>query len=787
MNPLDRKLLRDLWRMKGQATAIALVIAVGVSLLVMMTGLVNSLDETRKAYYERYRLADVFVPAKRAPDRLLQRLADISSVTAVEGRVTGSALIELEGLDVPVRAQALSLPYYGEPVLNDIYLTAGRRLDTSRTSEIILLRSFALAHSLQPGDSLAVTMNGARRTLDIVGLAQSPEFLYTTAPGEVVPDDSRFAVFWMSRTALGAAYDMEGAFNEALIKIGHGANEAAVIAAADRLLGAYGGLGAYGLEDQASNRFIVEEIAGMRGSSRGVPPVFLGVAAFLLYIAVSRIVQSEREQIGLIKAFGYSDFEAGWHYFKLVLAIAMGGALLGCLMGIGLGRAMVGMYQPYFKFPFLVFELDPASFVIGTGVSVLTASAGGLFVLRQVFALTPAVAMRPPAPPDYSRSLDFGASLKRLLDQPTRMVLRRIQRQPLRMAGAAIGVAAGMALPVAMLSVMEGFDYAMEVNFAVIDRSDAMVTLVQPSAARVTHEIASIEGVIEVEAVRFVPVILRHGLNDYRTSVIALDDEPRLNRAVDVSLQPIEMPHQGIVLSKGVADLLEIGSGDSLVVEVREGRRPTFEVPVAGIAEVLLGSPTYMDLDVLNRALREGNRVSAFFLQIDEAKSGEVYRTLKDMPMVAGVSLKGDTRSALKKVMDEGAGQVRYVMAAIAAIITFGVVYNSARIALSERSRDMSSLRVIGFTRGETAYVLLGELAIVVLLALPLGGLFGYYLIGLIAEGFSTEIYQVPALFAPQAYGLAVLTVVASAIVSGWLVKRDLDRADLVAALKTRD
>lgn len=787
MNPLDRKLLRDLWRMKGQATAIALVIAVGVSLLVMMTGLVNSLDETRKAYYERYRLADVFVPAKRAPDRLLQRLADISSVTAVEGRVTGSALIELEGLDVPVRAQALSLPDYGEPVLNDIYLTAGRRLDTSRTSEIILLRSFALAHSLQPGDSLAVTMNGARRTLDIVGLAQSPEFLYTTAPGEVVPDDSRFAVFWMSRTALGAAYDMEGAFNEALIKTGHGANEAAVIAAADRLLGAYGGLGAYGLEDQASNRFIVEEIAGMRGSSRGVPPVFLGVAAFLLYIAVSRIVQSEREQIGLIKAFGYSDFEAGWHYFKLVLAIAMGGALLGCLMGIGLGRAMVGMYQPYFKFPFLVFELDPASFVIGTGVSVLTASAGGLFVLRQVFALTPAVAMRPPAPPDYSRSLDFGASLKRLLDQPTRMVLRRIQRQPLRMAGAAIGVAAGMALPVAMLSVMEGFDYAMEVNFAVIDRSDAMVTLVQPSAARVTHEIAAVDGVIEVEAVRFVPVILRHGLNDHRTSVIALDDEPQLNRAVDVSLQPIEMPHQGIVLSKGVANLLEIGSGDSLIVEVREGRRPTFEVPVAGIAEVLLGSPTYMDLDVLNRALREGNRVSAVFLQIDEAKSGEVYRTLKDMPMVAGVSLKGDTRSALKKVMDEGAGQVRYVMAAIAAIITFGVVYNSARIALSERSRDMSSLRVIGFTRGETAYVLLGELAIVVLLALPLGGLFGYYLIGLIAEGFSTEIYQVPALFAPQAYGLAVLTVVASAIVSGWLVKRDLDRADLVAALKTRD
>lgn len=787
MSPLDTKLLRDLWAMKGQAVAIALVIAVGVSLLVMMTGLVNSLDETRNAYYERYRLADVFAPVKRAPERLIDELAELPGVTAVESRVKGSALIDLDGLAVPIRALALSLPDFGEPALNDIYLTDGRRIEPGRAGEAVLLRGFANAHDLRPGDRLSVTMNGARRILDIVGLAQSPEFLYTTAPGEVVPDDARYAVIWMSRTALAAAYDMEGAFNEALMKLGRGASEAAVLAAADRLLDANGGQGAYGLVDLASNRFISEEIDSLRGTAAGVPPVFLAVAAFLLYIAVSRIVEREREQIGLIKAFGYSDLETGWHYFKLIVVIACLGAALGCLLGIGLGRAMIGAYQPYFKFPFLVFELDPAAFVIGFAVSVLAASAGGLVVLRRVFALTPAVAMRPPAPPDYSRTFDLGATFRRVLDQPSRMVARRIARQPLRMAGATVGIAAGMALPVAMLSVMEGFDYTTEVNFAILDRSDAMVTLVQPSAPRVLHELASQDGVISVEGVRYVPVILRHGLEEHRTTVIGLGEQPVLNRALDRQMRPIDMPKRGIVLSKGVADLLDTGVGERVTVEVREGRRPVLELPVAAVAEVLLGSPTYMDLDALNRALREGDRVSTAFLRIDGERSDAVYQTLKDMPMVAGVSRKEETRAALAKIMDEGAGRVRYVMAAIAAIITFGVVYNSARIAFSERARDLASLRVIGFTRGEAAYVLLGELAVVVLAALPLGGLFGYYLIGLMAEGFSTEIYQVPAVFAPQAYGLAVLAVTLSAAVSGLLVKRDLDRADLVAVLKTRE
>lgn len=393
MSPLDRKLLRDIWRIKGQAVAIAVVMSVGVLMLVMMDGLFNSLQETRRAYYERYRLADVFAPVKRAPNHIIRKISEVPGVAAVEGRVNGGALIDLPGVAAPIRSQAVSIDVFNPPRLNDVYLAAGRKIDPSRSEEILLLEDFARAHGLGPGDRLTATMNGARRTFRIAGLAQSPEFLYAVPPGELAPDDSRYAVIWMSKEALGAAFDLGGAFNEALVALSRDARLPAVLNRIDRILEPYGGAGAYGLDDHVSDIFITEEINSLKVSGRIVPPIFLAVAAFLLYIVISRIVQAEREQIGLLKAFGYTSFEVSEHYFKLILLIAAGGAALGCILGVMSGRGLASAYQAYYKFPFLVFQVDPATFMTGVIVSICAASAGGVFVLRGVFSLTPAVAI----------------------------------------------------------------------------------------------------------------------------------------------------------------------------------------------------------------------------------------------------------------------------------------------------------------------------------------------------------------------------------------------------------
>ncbi|MEC3862514.1 FtsX-like permease family protein [Mesobacterium sp. TK19101] len=787
MSPLDRKLFRDLRRIRGQAGAIAAVIALGVMMMVMMSGLVNTLDETRQAYYDRYRLADVFAPLTRAPARMVARIAALPGVETAVGRVVGSALFDTPKGELPIRARALSLPDPDQMRLNAVYLTAGQWPAQGSENEVLLLEGFAKARGLEPGDGFTATLNGVKRGFRITGLAQSPEFLYTTPPGEMVPDDARFAVFWLPRAAMAALYDMDGAFNEALVALRPGAAEPPVRLAIDKLLDPFGGTGAYGRADHPSNRFVSEEINGLRTSATSVPPIFLAIAAFLLYIVISRMVQAEREQIGLLKAFGYSGLEVSLHYLKLVLTIAFAGALLGAVAGIAAGNGMAVMYQTYFKFPFLVFSVDPASFVIGFAVAILAASGGSLLVLRRVFRLTPAVAMRPPTPPDYSRTLDLAHLMRRWLDQPSRMVLRRITRYPGRMFGAVIGVAAGMALSVSTLSMMEGFNTTVDLSFSVMDRSDMAVSFALPRGEDAVLSLRRTPGVLSAEPVRIVPAILRNGPHIYRGSIEGREPHPRLNRVIDHNARPIDMPPAGVILAQPLADILHLKPGDTLIVEVREGRRPVLRIPVAGIAQTLLGAPAFMSRAALNRALKEPGRVSGAFLTVDQAQADRVAARIKDMPAVAGVSRKDDQRAALIELMNTGPGSVRFIMLAVAATITFGIIYNAARIALAERARDIASLRVMGFGKGEAAFVLLGELGFVILMALPLGLGLGQGLTYLIVVGFSTDIYQIPVVHDPAAHGMAALAVLAAALLSGWLVKRDMDRADLIAALKTRD
>lgn len=787
MSPLHAKLFRDLWHIKGQALAIVMVIGIGVALQVMMSGLVASLTQTRDTYYERHQFAQIFAPVARAPEHVARRLNSIAGVAVVETRLSGVGLIDVASRNLPVSAQLLSLPTDGLRHLNEIRLTAGRRPEVGKTHEIVLLESFASAHDIVPGQQIWVTLNGSRRAFKVVGTAQSPEFIYAAAPGEMIPDAARFGVIWIGRPALAAALDMKGAFNEVLLRLLRGANVDAVLDGVDQVLAPYGTSGAYGVADHTSNRFLTEEIAGLRVSAANVPPIFMFVAAFLLYIVTSRMIQSEREEIGLMKAFGYTDTEVSSHYLKLVLLIALAGAVFGCLLGVALGRMVIPVYTTYYKLPFLMFRLEFTSFATGILTSLAVASLGGALALRRIFRLTPAEAMRPPSPPDYTKAGAFGAGVVRHLDQPTRMVLRRLFRQPFRMLGAVMGIAAGMALSLSMLIIYEGFDEALDRTFNVIDRSDAAVSFVSTAPIKTILELRRLSGVTRVEPVRHVPVILKNGRQTYSGVITGLMPDAQLSRALDRNIAPIALPKRGIVLSTPLAEILGVGVGDSITVDIRLGSQPIVTTQVTGIAESLMGAPAFMNLAALNALLKEPQRVSGAYISIRDGKQAAVYAALKNMPMVAGVSLRLEAEQAFKKIMDQGAGSSRFIMGFMAFAITFGIIYNVARVAQDERARDLASLRVMGFYQSEAAFVLLGELGAVTLAALPLGAGLGKALSHLIAAGFSTDLYQIPVVHAPNAYGTAIAVVVIAALASGWLVNRDLGRSDITLALKTRE
>lgn len=784
---LDRKLVRDLWRIKGQAVAIIFVIAAGISLLVMSRGMMISLDETMVAYYERYRFADMYAPAKRAPDHILNDVRALPGVNDAEGRISGGGLVTLPEVAAPISARVISFDPEAPSPINGVYLADGRMISATRSDEILLLKAFADAHELKPGDSLTITMNGARHTFEIAGIVMSPEFIYALPPGEFTIDAGRYAILWASEEAMEAAYDVEGAFNEIILTTSRGANTQELIDSLDRLLAPYGATGAFARADQVSNRYLVEELKQLDTMSRVMPPIFLAVSIFLLNIVITRLVQTEREQIGLIKAFGYSDRDVGMHYLKFVLVIAIAGAVVGWGGGVWLGRWMAEIYQQYYHFPFLVYSIEFQTLAVALIVSSLAAALGGYFAVRSAIQLTPAVAMRPPAPPKYGSGNGFSRAISRFLDQPSRMILRRLSRQPLRAGLTAFGIGAAMGLSVMMRFNLNATDYMLDVSFNVIDRSDVLVTFAEPLSDKTLLELARIDGVTYIEPVRDSPVMFKNKRKEFLGGISGLSTNPVLNRAVDTDLQPVDVRGDGIVMSEQLADILKISLGDTLTVEVRDGRRPTLEIPVTGMVESLIGTPAYMEIEALNRRLMEPNRVTGAYMKIDPLKRDAVYEELKSVPLIAGVSLRREAYENFKRMIDDGPGAFRTIMTFFSIVIAAGVVYNGARIAFIERERDLASLRVLGFTKVEAGYVLLGELGALTILALPIGSAIGYLLWSYLATALSTELYQIPIIYREDGLGFAAIIIFVATAIAGAFVQRDVSKLDMATALKTRD
>lgn len=787
MSTLQRKLLRDLAGMWGQALAIALVIASGVATYVMSITTFEAMYATQQNYYRDYRLADVFANLKRAPERLSRRIAEIPGVDLLETRVQTQVNIDIAGFSDPVSGLLVSLPDNGEPQLNLLHLRQGRLPVSGRDDEIVLSEPFALAHQLQPGAKISAIINGHRKTLSVVGIALSPEYINIIQPGALFPDDLRYGVLWMARTPLATAYDMEGAFNDLALSLFPGTPLESVLEQLDFILAPFGGLGSYGRKDQLSNRFVTSELQGLEVMAAVFPVIFMGVATFLLNVVISRLVGLQREQIAALKAFGYRNFEIGWHYWQLVMLITVLGVVLGIVFGVWLGHGLSNLYQTFYHFPYLDYHLRASVALSAFAFSLAAALLGTLHALHRAVRLPPAEAMRPEPPARYRRGWLDRLGLQRLLSQPARMILRNLQRQPLKALFSVIGIALACAILVVGSFQEDSIDYMVTVQFRLSQKDDLSVALTGPSSHRALYELRSLPGVNHAEPQRAIPVRLRAGQYHYRTGVQGLTADGALHELLDTDLQTIRLPPEGVVLSEYLARQLRVKAGDSVTLEVLEGARPIRQVPVAAVVQQYIGVAAYMDIDALNRLLGEAQALTGAALLVDATARQAVYQQLKEMPKVAGVTSKAHAINSFYDTMGENLLVFAFINTLLAGTITFGVVYNSARISLSERSRELASLRVLGFTRAEVGYILLGELGLLTLLAIPLGFLLGRGLCAYMASALSSDLYQIPLITNPSSYAFAASVVLVCSLISSMLIGRQLKHLDLVGVLKTRE
>jgi len=787
LTALDRKLLRDFRSLWGQALAIALVIASGVATFVNSQTMLMSLESTRTAFYERYRFADVFATVKRAPDALLDRLEQIPGIARIETRIVEGVNLDIPGLAEPALGQLISLPTTGKPLLNQLYLRHGRWLAPGRDDEVLASEKFAVANDLRVGDTIYAVINGRRKGLRMVGVVLSPEYVFQVKPGDIVPDSKHYGVFWMNHEALSLAFDMDGAFNDVAGQLQRGANIDDVIYHIDQLLEPYGGLGAYGRTDQLSHLILESDIQGLKSTGLIAPGIFLAVAAFLLNVVLSRMLALQREQIAALKAFGYSNFDVGCHYVKFVLVITLVGAVLGTAGGSVLAEFFTVMIARVYQYPELFVRVRFSVVSLAITVAAAAAVLGAAGAIWNAVRLPPAEAMRPEPPARFGPTLLERIGVGKMLPNVARMVLRQLERQRIKTAFSILAVALSVGIIVVGQFMQDAIDYVLDLQYFRMQRYDIQVTTVEPVSSTLRYELESIRGVEHVELQRSVPARVRAAHRYRRVSVQSIPEDVSLLQLIDrhhVTRQP---PPAGLVVSKKLASLLEVEAGDNLTVEVLEGKRPSLQLPIIGLIDDLSGLNIYTNFAEMNRLLRESPRASGAYLRIDKKYQQQVYDKLKQIPAIAGVSVKDHALQSFRDTIAKNLTTMKAINLSFAVIIALGVVYNGARIALSERSRELATLRVIGFSRGEISAILLGELGVITLLALPLGLVIGRSFAWFLSLFLDQEVFRFPLVIENSTYGIAVSVVLTASVLSALLVRRKLDHLDLIAVLKSRE
>lgn len=789
MTALQTKLWRDLTRLRAQVVTIAVVVAIGVAGFVGMFAVHDSLQTSRDAFYRDNRLADLFAGVKRAPVALAERIEAIPGVAEVQLAVVFDAQVALPGVLQPVTGRFIGLDlarvHAGRQGLNALTLRSGRWPERDGPLEALVSDRFAAARQLKPGDVVHAILNGRLERVHLVGTAVSPEYVFASQGG--APDDTSFGIWWMDDHRMTEVFDVQGAFNQVALRLHAGVAEQSVLTALDRLLEPYGSIGAVGRDRQLSTKIVSDELAQLKVMGTVLPSIFLAVAMFILNVVLSRQVATQRSQIAALKALGYSDGAIAWHYTQLALAIAGLGVVVGVGLSQWIGRAMLSLYDEVFRFNRLDYTTDTGLVLLSALIAALAAAAGTGTAIHAVVRLRPAQAMLPPTPPAYTATLLERLGLGRFLSTGARMVVRNLERRPLRAALTVTGIALAVALQISGAFWLDAIAHIVDVQFRQVQQGDVLVNFHRPVSVDAVRDLRRLPGVIDAEVYRTesVKISLRGTTKD--TAVMALRGDARLMRLVDEQRGALSLPSDGVVLSALLAKALGARVGDQVQLQFRLWSQRTVEVTVVDIAHTMFGQLLYMNLDALNRLAGDGDGAADAALQVDPQAMNAFWAAVKTAPLINSVFDKASTMAEFNHRTQRNMGVFSGILTLFAVAMAVGIIYNAARISLSERAWELASLRVLGMTRAEVSVLLLAELLAELLLALPLGALLGWGLASLMMALMASDAIDFPVVIEPATYASAALIVLAAGVVSALLVRRQIDRLDLVAVLKVRE
>ncbi len=766
MKVLDRKLARELWGSKGLILAITSLMAVGIMAFIYMRSAYANLNRAKDDYYRQCRMADFWIDVKKAPITDLQELASLPGVSEVRPRIQFYATVDLERVEEPLNGLVLSLPDKRQPIINDIVLKRGGYFTGHRRNEVILNDSFAAQHGLYPGQWVHLLLNNRREELFVVGTAISSEFVYLVGPGSLAPDPEHFGVFYLPQSYAEEVFDFDGAANQVIGLLAPELREKPdeLLRIAEQRLSTYGVFSTTARKDQPSNRFLSDEIRGIGTFAGIMPTIFLAVAALVLNVLMVRLIDQQRAVIGTLKGLGYSNGQIFWHFTKFGGLVGLVSGLVGCWLGYQMASFVTELYKKFFEFPNLTNYFYPGLSTAGLAISLSFALVGSMQGARAALRLQPAEAMRPRPPAAGGRIwLERFAALWRRLGFGWRMVLRNIFRHRLRTSVGVFAVAMGAALMTAGFMLREGVSFIVDFQFEQVLRSDVDLTFKDERGSDALREARYLPGVDRAEPVLDVACEFFHGRFHHKGTISGLADGAELTVPRDSAGQIVRVPRVGIVMTRKLAQLLDVRAGDAVEMAPIKGLRRHEIVPVAAIADSYVGIATYANINYLSRLIGEELATTGVQLKVDPSESAkhELFRTIKRLPAVQMYSSRMNTIHNVTETVLKTQAIFIGLLVMFAGVIFLTSLLNTSLIGLAERRREVATLRVLGYTEWQIGGYFFRESLVVTVLGTLSGMPIGYLLCVFVTSRFDTEMFRFPLVGPPivwiRIWGFALL------------------------------
>ncbi|MBI1319364.1 MAG: FtsX-like permease family protein [Candidatus Hydrogenedens sp.] len=790
MHPLHWKIIRTLRQNWGQSLAVMAVVLCGTACYICVYSAFLNLRLTRDTYYSEYRFADFEIMLERAPETAVFQVESMPGVSRARGRIVRDGSVDIEGIDEPRSGRVISMPVPRGAAINDIVVNQGRYLEPGAQQEVVLSERFATANGLEPGDWISVTLESKKYPLKIVGTGQSPEYIYLIRNvQELLPAPERFGVLWVSEEFAETAMNMSAACNNIVGLMDDPEQTDVLFDQIEKAFSNYGVFAKVKKEDQLSNSFITDEIKGLQATATVIPTVFLGIAAMILFVLLGRMVRMERTQIGLLKAFGYTDLAIAWHYIEYGLALCLAGCAGGFFLGQFLSRQLIKLYVEIYSFPLLESRVYPEVLWRSMGITIAFTLCGAVFAARQAAGIQPAEAMRPEAPRSGAKLLlERFAALWRRIPFSWKMTLRNAKRNRFRAAIHVAGVAVSTGLLMMGMFTMDSMDYMLAFQYENVQRENVRVGFQREQGKDTLYDLQRFDHVRRAEPLMEYPFRATSGHRTKDIVLTGLDTGSELRKLIDTGGREVHVDGPGVILSDKLAQQLQVQPGDTLRLEPLMGRVEGERTAIVSrISQQYLGAGAYMEIGALSRLLNEPYAFNAALLRTDAGSDSGLKKRLKDIAAVDSVGFSKEAYQALRETLASNMRVMSTMTLIFAGVIAFAIIYNLTSVSLAERQRELASLRVLGLTTAEVGRILYNESTLLSLGGIVFGIPAGIALCAMMVNAYDTELYRLPFHIDRESYALAVLLSIVFVVLANLATWRRLNRLDLMAVLKERE